>query len=100
MFKFELIETTKGSDIWMLHYPNDEHKVHNHGPSDQTSDPRARKLPAFMSAEVDQWLREGKQVSKIQEDLKARGFMNVLNTDLYNRKRMLQKADTQVGGMT
>lgn len=95
MFKFELIETTKGSDLWVLHYPNDEHKVHNHGPSDQTSDPRARKLPHFMSVEVDQWLREGRQVSKIQEDLKARGFMNVLNTDLYNRKRMLSKQDSQ-----
>ncbi|KAJ9151477.1 Sodium channel protein 60E [Coniochaeta hoffmannii] len=95
MFKFELIETTKGSDLWVLHYPNDEHKVHNHGPSDQTSDPRARKLPHYMSVEVDQWLREGRQVSKIQEDLKARGFMNVLNTDLYNRKRMLSKHDAQ-----
>jgi hypothetical protein len=99
MFKFELIETTKGSDIWVLHYPNDEHKVHNHGPSDQTSDPRARKLPPFMSVEVDEWLRSGRQVSKIQEDLKARGFMNVLNTDLYNRKRMLSKHDSQTIGI-
>ncbi|KAJ4289416.1 hypothetical protein N0V88_006896 [Collariella sp. IMI 366227] len=45
MFKFEVVETTKDSDVWVLHYPNEEHKVHNHGPSDTTSDPRARKLP-------------------------------------------------------
>jgi len=96
LFKFEVIETAKGSDLWVLHYPNEEHKVHNHGPSDQTSDPRARKLPAFMSAEVDQWLREGWQVSKIQEELKSRGFTNVLNTDLYNRKRLLKKEESQL----
>ncbi|KXX73397.1 Sodium channel protein 60E [Madurella mycetomatis] len=74
LFKFEVIETAKDSDVWVLHYPNEEHKVHNHGPSDQTSDPRARKLPSFMSAEVDQWLRDGWLVSKIQEELKAEGF--------------------------
>lgn len=94
MFKFELVETTKGSDLWVLHYPNAANKVHNHGPSDETSDPRARKLPAYMAAEVDNWLRDGRQVSKIQEDLKARGFTNVLNTDLYNRKRVLNKTNT------
>ncbi|KAK4159824.1 sodium channel protein 60E [Cladorrhinum sp. PSN259] len=93
LFKFEVIETAKDSDVWMLHYPNEEHKVHNHGPSDDTSDPRARKLPAFMSAEVDQWLREGWLVSKIQDELKAKGFNNVLNTDLYNRKRLLKKEE-------
>jgi hypothetical protein len=93
MFKFELVETAKGSDLWVLHYPNEEHKVHNHGPSDQTSDPRARKLPSYMSSEVDGWLRSGWLVSKIQEELKGRGFTNVLNTDLYNRKRMLSKQD-------
>ncbi|KAK0721618.1 hypothetical protein B0T26DRAFT_189011 [Lasiosphaeria miniovina] len=98
LFKFEVIETTKGSDIWVLHYPNEEHKVHNHGPSDQTSDPRARKLPSYMSAEVDQWLREGWQVSKIQEELKGRGFTNVLNTDLYNRKRLLKKDEGHMLG--
>ncbi|KAK4228567.1 sodium channel protein 60E [Podospora fimiseda] len=93
MFKFEVIETAKDSDVWMLHYPNDEHKVHNHGPSDDTSDPRARKLPAFMLAEVDKWLRQGWLVSKIQDELKAKGFTNVLNTDLYNRKRLLKKEE-------
>lgn len=98
LFKFEVIETAKGSDMWVLHYPNDEHKVHNHGPSDQTSDPRARKLPPFMLVEVDQWLRDGWLVSKIQEELKSRGFHNVLNTDLYNRKRLLRKEDTQMHG--
>jgi len=92
MFKFELVETEKGSDLWVLHYPNAANKVHNHAPSDETSDPRARKLPPYMAAEVDQWLREGRQVSKIQDDLKARGFTNVLNTDLYNRKRVLSKS--------
>ncbi|KAK1752215.1 hypothetical protein QBC47DRAFT_463544 [Echria macrotheca] len=96
LFKFEVIETAKGSDLWVLHYPNEEHKVHNHGPSDQTSDPRARKLPSFMLAEVDQWLREGWLVSKIQDELKSRGFTNVLNTDLYNRKRQLRKEDAQM----
>ncbi|KAK5657646.1 hypothetical protein OQA88_2718 [Cercophora sp. LCS_1] len=96
LFKFEVIETTKGSDMWVLHYPNEEHKVHNHGPSDQTSDPRARKLPSFVLVEVDQWLREGWQVAKIQEELKSRGFHNVLNTDLYNRKRLLRKEDSQL----
>jgi len=93
LFKFEVVETMKGSDVWILHYPNEEHKVHNHGPSDQTSDPRARKLPPYMSSEVDQWLRDGWLVSKIQEELKGRGFTNVLNTDLYNRKRLLKKDD-------
>jgi hypothetical protein len=91
LFKFEVIETAKDSDVWVLHYPNEEHKVHNHGPSDTTSDPRARKLPGYMSAEVDRWLREGWLVSKIQEELRVRGFTNVLNTDLYNRKRLLKK---------
>ncbi|KAK4213660.1 sodium channel protein 60E [Rhypophila decipiens] len=98
LFKFEVVETVKGSDVWVLHYPNDEHKVHNHGPSDQTSDPRARKLPPYMSAEVDQWLRDGWLVSKIQEELKARGFTNVLNTDLYNRKRLLKKDEPSMIG--
>ncbi|KAK0743453.1 hypothetical protein B0T18DRAFT_185018 [Schizothecium vesticola] len=93
LFKFEVIETMKGSDVWILHYPNEEHKVHNHAPSDQTSDPRARKLPPYMLMEVDQWLREGWLVSKIQEELKNRNFHNVLNTDLYNRKRLLRKED-------
>ena len=96
LFKFEVIETAKGSDVWVLHYPNDEHKVHNHGPSDQTSDPRARKLPALMLVEVDRWLRDGWPVSKIQDELKARNFTNVLNTDLYNRKRLLKKEDSQL----
>ncbi|KAK3294384.1 uncharacterized protein B0H64DRAFT_400581 [Chaetomium fimeti] len=91
LFKFEVIETVKDSDVWVLHYPNEEHKVHNHGPSDTTSDPRARKLPGYMSAEVDRWLRDGWLVSKIQEELRGRGFTNVLNTDLYNRKRLLKK---------
>ena len=91
LFKFEVIETAKDSDVWVLHYPNEEHKVHNHGPSDTTSDPRARKLPGFMSEEVDRWLREGWLVSKIQDELRRRGFVNVLNTDLYNRKRLLKK---------
>ncbi|KAK4151019.1 sodium channel protein 60E [Chaetomidium leptoderma] len=100
LFKFEVIETAKDSDVWVLHYPNEEHKVHNHGPSDTTTDPRARKLPAYMSAEVDQWLREGWLVSKIQEELRTRGFTNVLNTDLYNRKRLLKKegGEGNVGG--
>lgn len=100
LFKFEVIETAKGSDLWTLHYPNEEHKTHNHGPSDQTSDPRARKLPLEVSREVDRWLREGWLVSKVQEELRGRGFSNVLNTDLYNRKRLLKKEDAQgqVGG--
>jgi len=96
LFKFEVIETAKGSDMWVLHYPNEEHKVHNHGPSDQTQDPRARKLPSFMLAKVDEWLRQGWLVSKIQEELKAHNFNNVLNTDLYNRKRLLRKEDSQM----
>jgi len=91
MFRFEAVETTRDSDVWVLHYPNANHKVHNHPPADTTTDPRARKLPSSMMAEVDQWLREGWQVSKIQEQLRARGINNVLNTDLYNRKRMLKK---------
>jgi hypothetical protein len=91
LFKFEVIETARDSDVWVLHYPNEEHKVHNHGPSDTTSDPRARKLPGYMLVEVDGWLREGWLVSKIQEELRGRGFVNVLNTDLYNRKRLLKK---------
>ncbi|KAK2066851.1 hypothetical protein P8C59_000632 [Phyllachora maydis] len=91
MFKFELIETVKGADVWTLHYPNELHKMHNHPPSDQTSDPRARKLPAFMLTQVDQWLAQGWQVAKIQDELRTRGFTNVLNTDLYNRKRLLKK---------
>jgi hypothetical protein len=95
MFKFELVETTRDSDVWFLHYPNDEYKVHNHGPSDTKSDPRARKLPSYMLVEVDQWLREGWLVSKVQEELRARGFTNVLNTDLYNRRRLLKKEDAQ-----
>ncbi|KAK3311816.1 hypothetical protein B0H66DRAFT_251476 [Apodospora peruviana] len=71
MFRFEVVETTKGSDVWSLHYPNEEHKV-------------------------DQWLRDGWLVSKIQEELKSRGFTNVLNTDLYNRKRLLKKDETSI----
>ncbi|KAG7287434.1 hypothetical protein NEMBOFW57_006945 [Staphylotrichum longicolle] len=100
LFKFEVIETAKDSDVWVLHYPNEEHKVHNHGPSDTTSDPRARKLPGYMADEVDRWLREGWLVSKIQDELRSRGFVNVLNTDLYNRKRLLKKegGEEQVGG--
>lgn len=97
MFKFEVIETVKGSDVWTLHYPNDMHKVHNHPPSDQTSDPRARKLPPYMLNQVDQWLAQGWQVAKIQDELRTRGFTNVLNTDLYNRKRLLKKDVPQVG---
>lgn len=96
LFKFEVIETAKDSDTWVLHYPNEEHKVHNHPPSDQHSDPRARKLPPYMLDQVDQWLREGWLVSKIQEELKKSGFTNVLNTDLYNRKRLLRKEDAQM----
>jgi len=96
LFKFEVIETAKDSDMWVLHYPNEEHKVHNHGPSDQTSDPRARKLPNYMLVYVDQWLKQGWLVSRIQEELKTRGFTNVLNTDLYNRKRLLKKTDPQM----
>lgn len=100
LFKFEVIETAKGADLWTLHYPNEEHKTHNHGPSDQTSDPRARRLPTEVSREVDQWLREGWLVSKVQEELRGRGFRNVLNTDLYNRKRLLKRenAQGQAGG--
>ena len=95
LFKFEAVETARDSDVWVLHYPNDAHKVHNHGPSDTASDPRARKLPPDVLAEVDQWLRDGWLVAKIQEALRARGFTNVLNTDLYNRKRLLKKASAQ-----
>lgn len=100
LFKFEVIETAKDSDVWVLHYPNEEHKAHNHGPSDTTSDPRARKLPGYMADEVDRWLREGWLVSKIQDELRSRGFVNVLNTDLYNRKRLLKKegGEEQIGG--
>ncbi|KAK4196608.1 sodium channel protein 60E [Triangularia verruculosa] len=98
LFKFEVIETAKDSDVWVLHYPNEEHKVHNHGPSTDTSDPRARKLPDFVSAEVDGWLREGRLVSQIQDELRRRGFVNVLNTDLYNRKRLLKKGENQLQG--
>ncbi|KAK4171389.1 hypothetical protein QBC36DRAFT_96287 [Triangularia setosa] len=98
LFKFEVIETARDSDVWVLHYPNEEHKVHNHGPSTDTSDPRARKLPDFVSAEVDGWLKEGRLVSQIQEELKKRGYVNVLNTDLYNRKRLLKKEENQQQG--
>ncbi|KAL2267212.1 hypothetical protein VTJ83DRAFT_4489 [Remersonia thermophila] len=69
------------------------HRTHNHGPSDASArdDPRARKLPPAVAAEVDGWLRVGWAVGRIQEELRARGFLNVLNTDLYNRKRLLRK---------
>jgi hypothetical protein len=95
MFKFELIEAGADSDIWTLHYPNGGQLVHNHPPSDETQDPRARKLPGFVAAEVDGWLREGRQIRTIQNDLKARGFTNVLDTDLYNRKKILAKDDAR-----
>ena len=98
LFKFEMIETTNGSDLWVLHYPNEDHKTHNHGPSDETSDPRARRLPPQMSAQVDRWLRDGMMVSKVLEELKSRGFSNVINTDLYNRKRLLKKEDSERNG--
>ncbi|KAL2121141.1 hypothetical protein VTJ04DRAFT_5168 [Mycothermus thermophilus] len=102
-FRFEAVETARDSDVWVVHYPgsgnsNDGssllHKTHNHGPSDASArdDPRARKLPSDVAAQVDEWLREGWTVGRIQEELRARGFVNVLNTDLYNRKRLLKKA--------
>jgi hypothetical protein len=95
LFKFEAVETAKDADVWVLHYSNEEHKAHNHGPSDAASDPRARKLPPYVRVEVDQWLRDGWPVNKIQEELRARGFTNVLNTDLYNRKRSLRKGGVE-----
>ncbi|KAL1841317.1 hypothetical protein VTJ49DRAFT_7154 [Mycothermus thermophilus] len=111
-FRFEAVETARDSDVWVLHYPSSSsssstsgaaddpsgtaaaaYKTHNHGPSDASArdDPRARKLPPAVAAEVDGWLRAGWMVSRIQEELRARGFVNVLNTDLYNRKRLLRK---------
>lgn len=100
LFKFEVIETSKGADVWTLHYgPNADHRKHNHGPTtedgDRVGDPRARKLPAEVGREVDGWLREGWLVSKVQHELRRRGYGNVLNTDLYNRKRLLKKEDAQ-----
>lgn len=34
-------------------------------------------------------------MSQIQEELRRRGYVNVLNTDLYNRKRLLKKEENQ-----
>ncbi|KAL1872761.1 hypothetical protein VTK73DRAFT_1367 [Phialemonium thermophilum] len=94
-FRFEMVEASQGAGVWVLHYPNERNGTHNHGPSNQDEDPRARKLPQYMAVEVDRWLVEGWQVGRIQEELRARGFTNVLKTDLYNRRRVLGKQSTQ-----
>lgn len=57
-FRFELVEVCPGADRYAVHYTNDDHTQHNHAAADLMLDPRARKLPRALKAEVDQWLRD------------------------------------------
>lgn len=109
-FRFELVEVCPGADRYAVHYTNDDHRRHNHAAADLMLDPRARKLPAALKNEVDQWLRgarsmystdsiaaEGEAgsaggpwtIAKIQAELQRRGYGHVLDFDLRNRKRAL-----------
>ncbi len=97
-FRFELVELGPGVDRYVVHFTNVDHMTHNHEPAGLRLDPRARKLPPDLMAEVDQWLREGVIIGKIQDDLKQRGYAHVLDFDLRNRKRALQKKDGLLSG--
>ncbi|OAA66525.1 hypothetical protein SPI_01101 [Niveomyces insectorum RCEF 264] len=106
-FRFELVEVGPGADRYAVHYTNDDHRQHNHAAADLMLDPRARKLPRALKAEVDQWLRGaaaakggadkddeaanggGWTIAKIQAELQRRGYGHVLDFDLRNRKRAL-----------
>ncbi|EFX05942.1 hypothetical protein CMQ_4011 [Grosmannia clavigera kw1407] len=107
-FRFELVEIGPGADRYAVHYTNDDHRRHNHAAADLMLDPRARKLPAALKDEVDQWLRgpggnasasasaDGSDgldgpwsIARIQAELQRRGYGHVLDFDLRNRKRAL-----------
>ncbi|ERT03262.1 uncharacterized protein SPSK_09215 [Sporothrix schenckii 1099-18] len=120
-FRFELVEVRPGADRYAVHYTNDDHMQHNHAAADLMLDPRARKLPRALKAEVDQWLRDastvgtggnskgggdtnntgggngssspGWTIAKIQAELQRRGYGHVLDFDLRNRKRALLHRD-------
>ncbi|CAK7213078.1 hypothetical protein SBRCBS47491_001680 [Sporothrix bragantina] len=108
-FRFELVEVCPGADRYAVHYTNDDHTQHNHAAADLMLDPRARKLPRALKAEVDQWLRDastlggngkssdtsntGWTIAKIQAELQRRGYGHVLDFDLRNRKRALLHKD-------
>lgn len=93
-FKFECVETFRDSNMWVVHHHiTPGTTTHNHPPSDPSEDPRSRKLPPAVASEVDGWLRQGWQVSKIMTELKNRGFKNVLSRDLYNRRQQLKRED-------
>lgn len=97
-FKFECVETFRDSNMWVVHHHiTPGTTTHNHPPSDPSEDPRSRKLPPHVAAEVDGWLRQGWQVSKIMTELKNRGFKNVLSRDLYNRRQQLKREDESGG---
>lgn len=97
-FKFECVETFRDSNLWVVHHHiTPGTTTHNHPPSDPTEDPRSRKLPANVAAEVDGFLRAGWQVSKIMQELKNRGFKNVLSRDMYNRRQQLKRDDEGTG---
>ncbi len=97
-FKFELVELGPGVDRYAVHYTNRDNMLHNHAPADLTLDPRARKLPSQVTAEVDQWLRDNMPIAKIQEELRRRGYAHVLDFDLRNRKRTLLRKDGLLDG--
>ena len=98
-FRFELVELCPGADEYAVHYTNDDHMQHNHAAADLMLDPRARKLPPALKAEVDQWLRgdtdsdknkdKAWTIAAIQAELHRRGYGHVLDFDLRNRKRAL-----------
>ncbi len=116
-FRFELVEVSPAADRYTVHYTNEDHMQHNHAAADLMLDPRARKLPQALKAEVDQWLRgassssstssaggaaaaeassgtrtpgaTGWTIAKIQAELQRRGYGHVLDFDLRNRKRAL-----------
>ncbi|CAK7240746.1 MAG: hypothetical protein STHCBS139747_002193 [Sporothrix thermara] len=108
-YRFELVEICPGADRYAVHYTNDDHTQHNHAAADLMLDPRARKLPRALKAEVDQWLRDastlggngkssdasntGWTIAKIQAELQRRGYGHVLDFDLRNRKRALLHKD-------
>lgn len=97
-FKFECVETFRDSNLWVVHHHiTPGTTTHNHSPSDPTEDPRSRKLPANVAREVDGFLRAGWQVSKIMQELKNRGFKNVLSRDMYNRRQQLKRDDEAAG---
>ncbi|EPE06598.1 hypothetical protein F503_02726 [Ophiostoma piceae UAMH 11346] len=113
-FRFELVEICPAADEYAVHYTNDDHMQHNHAAADLMLDPRARKLPSALKAEVDQWLRGNSRdnsrsdktgkawtIAKIQAELQKRGYGHVLDFDLRNRKRALlhkERVAQQKGG--